>query len=157
MVILKVQQRIVELHRYIRMMDWKNDSELMTVDMGTGSQEQIIELSRQRTESLKNGDHERKLDWRLVIDEEALNEMKEMLGPPGGFGELGFNVAKDRVCLGAVCRGSSFVLTFELEDREEEKREAVKRNERRGVEIERNRVEVNERHRESNSGKRHKF
>ncbi|RAL58312.1 hypothetical protein DID88_006424 [Monilinia fructigena] len=131
MVILRAQQRVMELHRYIRMIDWKNDSELMTVDMGNesgnGSQEQIIELSRQRTESLKNGDHERKLDWRLVIDEEALNEMKEMLGPPGGFGELGFNVAKDRVYLGAVCRGSSFVLTFELEDREEEKREAVKR------------------------------
>ncbi|ESZ94612.1 hypothetical protein SBOR_5023 [Sclerotinia borealis F-4128] len=146
-VLARIQQRVLELHHYVRMMDWENDSELVTTKMedesSNGNQEQIIELSRQRSESLTNGDHERKLDWILVIDEEALNEMKEMLGPPGGFGELGFNVAKDRVCLGAVSRGSSFILTFELEGSEDERKKAGKRSGRRGVEIERNNVERN--------------
>ncbi|EDO00207.1 predicted protein [Sclerotinia sclerotiorum 1980 UF-70] len=126
-VVARMQSRVWELEQFVRMMDWNSeyDSECLLrdkeeersgneCDSESGNQEQIIELSRQRSESLENGDHERKLDWRLVIDEEALNEMKEMLGPPGGFGELGFSVARDRVCLGAVSRGSSFMVTFTL-------------------------------------------
>ncbi|KAJ8059306.1 hypothetical protein OCU04_012269 [Sclerotinia nivalis] len=139
-VVARMQSRVWELEQFVRMMDWKNyhDSEFILRDKeeerngsgsGSGSenQEQIIELSRQRSESLENGDHERKLDWRLVIDEDALNEMKEMLGPPGGFGELGFSVARDRVCLGAVSRGSSFVVTFGLEGSEDRVREGCGR------------------------------
>ncbi|KAI9648742.1 hypothetical protein NHQ30_003382 [Ciborinia camelliae] len=160
-VLARTQRRALELHQYVSMMDWRNDSESMLSKMedesGNGHQEQIIELSRQRSDSLKNGDHERKLDWRLVIDKEALNEMKEMLGPPGGFGELGFNVAKDSVCLGAVSRGSSFILTFGLEGSEDEKREAGNGDGRRGVEIERNTMERNEKGRENYSKKKTKF
>ncbi|CAD6445763.1 95cdee2a-69a2-406e-8d5c-203a7db946c5-CDS [Sclerotinia trifoliorum] len=137
-VVARMQSRVWELEQFVRMMDWKSDcdSEFMLRDKeeerkgsgsgdegGNGNQEQIIELSRQRSESLENGDNERKLDWRLVIDEDALNEMKEMLGPPGGFGELGFSVARDRVCLGAVSRGSSFMVTFGLEGCEDQMRE----------------------------------
>lgn len=123
MVLMRIHRRVWELDQYFRMMNWTNESERvvkMEDEDPNGIQEQIVPLSRQRTESLKNGDHERKLDWRLVIDKGALNEMKEMLGPAGGFGELGFSVAKDRVCLGAVSRGSSFILTFRLDEKGEE-------------------------------------
>ncbi|KAF7871748.1 hypothetical protein EAF04_003855 [Stromatinia cepivora] len=191
-VVARIQSRVWELEQFVRMMDWKSDhdSEFILRDKGEerngngsgiGNHEQIIELSRQRSESLENGDHERKLDWRLVIDEDALNEMKEMLGPPGGFGELGFSVARDRVCLGAVSRGSSFVVTFGLEGcegceegvRERSGRDGRGRRDgtdgrdrrdgrdgrggRRGVEIQRNTVAGSEKDVRSYSEKRNKI
>lgn len=64
---------------------------------------------------------DRTLSWDLTIEQHALNEMMETLGPPGGFGELGFNVAGDRVCFGAMGVGTSFNLTF-LVDRDGKKK-----------------------------------
>ncbi|TEY51378.1 hypothetical protein BOTCAL_0266g00100 [Botryotinia calthae] len=133
-----VERRTREIYKFMRMIDWKHDfdfSQSQSQSLNASllhhhhdasispdenhqqKREQIIELSRQRSESLSSerGTQERKLDWKLIIDASALNEMKEMLGPAGGFGELGFSVAKDRVCLGAVSRGSSFMVTFGLE------------------------------------------
>ncbi|KAF7895745.1 uncharacterized protein EAF01_009707 [Botrytis porri] len=163
-------RRTREIYNFILHVDWSHDFELSHsqssnahVLNGGGDastyhdenpnrqKEQIIELSRQRSESLSSdkGTQERKLDWKLIIDASALNEMKEMLGPPGGFGELGFSVAKDRVCLGAVSSGSSFMVTFGLEgsegesgagsgDRGSEGKKGEKRERRRGTEIRRN-------------------
>ncbi|KAF7952711.1 hypothetical protein EAE96_005942 [Botrytis aclada] len=129
-------RRTREIYKFMLNVDWRHDFEFspsshaqllnggeasMSPDENPAQQrEQIIELSRQRSESLSSekGTQERKLDWKLVIDASALNEMKEMLGPAGGFGELGFSVARDRVCLGAVSRGSSFMVTFGLEEGE---------------------------------------
>ena len=55
------------------------------------------------------------MSWDLTVDRHALDEMKETLGPPGGFGELGFSVAGDRVCFGAMGVGTRFDLTFMLD------------------------------------------
>ncbi|QSZ29840.1 hypothetical protein DSL72_004358 [Monilinia vaccinii-corymbosi] len=161
MVLSRMRQRAWDVHRYFLMMDSESEADLTARKVGNerenGDQEHIIELSRQRTESRRKGYRQRKLDWRLVIDEDALHEMKEILGPPGGFGELGFSVAEDKVCLGAVRRGSSFLLTFELEPAEDEKRKSVKGGGGSEVEIERDDVREVERCRESCSGKRNKL
>ncbi|TGO41903.1 hypothetical protein BHYA_0015g00660 [Botrytis hyacinthi] len=162
-------RRTRDIYKFMFMIDWSHDFELsqssnaQLLNGGDASpsadenhnqkKEQIIELSRQRSESLSSekGTQERKLDWKLIIDASALNEMKEMLGPAGGFGELGFSVARDRVCLGAVSRGSSFMVTFGLEgvegddcagdggrDRGKEEKRGEKKERRRGTEIRRN-------------------
>ncbi|TGO10407.1 hypothetical protein BTUL_0136g00300 [Botrytis tulipae] len=169
----RLGRRTREIYKFMFMIDWSHDFEFsqssnaQLLNGGDAStspdenhdqkKEQIIELSRQRSESLSSekGTQERKLDWKLIIDASALNEMKEMLGPAGGFGELGFSVARDRVCLGAVSRGSSFMVTFGLEgvergdcaagatgdkggDRGKEEKRGEKRKRRRGTEIRRN-------------------
>jgi len=59
----------------------------------------VIHFRRHQTH---DASEERILNWDLTIDKSALDEMKETLGPPGGFGELGFNVASDRVFFGAM-------------------------------------------------------
>jgi len=59
-------------------------------------------ISFRRHQTHDPGAEERILDWDLTIEKSALDEMKEILGPPGGFGELGFNVAEDRVFFGAM-------------------------------------------------------
>ena len=74
---------------------------------------QTISLERRQDHSPT--ENERVLNWNFLVDKSALDEMKGVLGPPGGFGELGFNVAKDHVCFGAMGIGTSFNLTFELE------------------------------------------
>jgi hypothetical protein len=73
---------------------------------------QVIRLERQKSDITEKG--QRTLSWDLTVDKPALDEMKETLGPPGGFGELGFNVAADRVCFGAMGIGTRFELTFVL-------------------------------------------
>ncbi|KAF7921013.1 hypothetical protein EAE99_007865 [Botrytis elliptica] len=174
-VLRSVGRRTREIYKFMLDVDWSHDFEFsqssnaQLLNGGDAStspdenhiqqKEQIIELSRQRSECLstEKGTQERKLDWKLIIDASALNEMKEMLGPAGGFGELGFSVARDRVCLGAVSRGSSFMVTFGLEgveggdcagdgskrrggsgDRGSEGKREEKRERRRGTEIRRN-------------------
>ena len=66
---------------------------------GTGTTH-VINFRRHQTHD--PGEEGRTLNWDLTIDKSALDEMKETLGPPGGFGELGFNVASDRVFFGAM-------------------------------------------------------
>lgn len=78
------------------------------------SASQTIKLFRLKSDIPEKG--QRALSWDLTVDKAALDEMKETLGPPGGFGELGFNVAADRVCFGAMGIGTRFELTFVLND-----------------------------------------
>ncbi|KAF5875488.1 uncharacterized protein Bfra_003942 [Botrytis fragariae] len=174
-VLRSVGRRTREIYKFMLIVDWSHDFEYsqspdaQLLNGGDVSisphenynqqKEQIIELSRQRSENpgTEKGTQERKLDWKLIIDASALNEMKETLGPAGGFGELGFSVARDRVCLEAVSRGSSFMVTFGLEgveggdgdragggsragsgDRGSERKRGEKRERRRGTEIRRN-------------------
>jgi len=65
----------------------------------------------------RKGKGERTLSWDLTVGREALDEMKETLGPPGGFGELGFSVGAERVLFAAMGVGTRFELTFELEEK----------------------------------------
>ncbi|KAE9367214.1 hypothetical protein N431DRAFT_429910 [Stipitochalara longipes BDJ] len=78
---------------------------------------QPIHLQRHRNDNSSGG--ERRLSWSIVVDKDAMNEMKETLGPPGGFGELGFSVAKDGVRFEAMGVGTSFNLMFKLTDDDE--------------------------------------
>jgi len=78
---------------------------------------QAIHLERRQTDYPSEG--QRRLSWNIVVDEEAMDEMKETLGPPGGFGELGFNVAKDGVRFEAMGVGTSFNLIFKLREDED--------------------------------------
>ncbi|CZR66501.1 uncharacterized protein PAC_16402 [Phialocephala subalpina] len=82
-------------------------------DNASLSTTQKIGLQRKQSSSPKKG---RTLSWSLTVDKEALDEMKETLGPPGGFGELGFCVAKDEVRFEAMGVGTSFALVFTVED-----------------------------------------
>jgi hypothetical protein len=76
---------------------------------------QAINLKRYQDETPKG---QRTLSWDLTVDKQALDEMMETLGPPGGFGELGFSVSGDRVSFGAMGIGTRFNLTFVLENKE---------------------------------------
>lgn len=78
---------------------------------------QTIQLQRRQTEYTNEG--ERRLSWSIAVDKDAMNEMKETLGPPGGFGELGFNVARDGVRFEAMGVGTSFNLMFKLREGED--------------------------------------
>jgi len=84
-------------------------------DNASLSTTQKIGLQRKQSSSPKKG---RTLSWSLTVDKEALDEMKETLGPPGGFGELGFCVAKDEIRFEAMGVGTSFGLVFTVEDEE---------------------------------------
>lgn len=72
-----------------------------------------IELRRHHDENALEG--KRTLYWDLRVDEESLHELMETLGPPGCFGEFGFNISQDSVCFGAMGTGTRFNLTFILE------------------------------------------
>lgn len=84
-------------------------------DDTTSSTNQKIRLERKQSSSPKKG---RTLSWSLTVDKEALDEIKETLGPPGGFGELGFCVAKDEVRFEAMGVGTSFGLVFAIDGEE---------------------------------------
>ncbi|KAN0091677.1 hypothetical protein V8E51_017524 [Hyaloscypha variabilis] len=75
---------------------------------------QPIHLQRHRND--KSNEGERRLSWTVVVDKDAMDEVKETLGPPGGFGELGFNVAKDGVRFEAMGVGTSFNLMFKVRE-----------------------------------------
>ena len=91
----------------------------------SNSTTQTIRLRRTQTDHQKEG--QRDLAWNLVIDKEALDEMKETLGPPGGFGELGFSVGRDGVRFEAMGVGTSFVLAFDVAVTKENRVAAVRR------------------------------
>jgi hypothetical protein len=75
---------------------------------------QLIQLRRNQLDDPVEG--KRTLSWTLLIDKDVLNEMKETLGPPGGFGEMGFSVGKNGIRFEAMGVGTSFNLMFELEE-----------------------------------------
>lgn len=72
----------------------------------------LIALEREALVDRTGG--ERTLNWNITIDRGALDELKEILGPPGGFGEMGFCVSNGGVCIGATAIGASFSLNFGL-------------------------------------------
>jgi hypothetical protein len=76
------------------------------------SNRQIIYLERRQTDHPNEG--QRILSWNIVVDSEAMNEMKETLGPPEGFGELGFNISRDGVRFEAMDVETSFNLMLKL-------------------------------------------
>ncbi|KAG4425031.1 hypothetical protein IFR04_001801 [Cadophora malorum] len=94
-------------------------------DSDSSSITQTISLRRTQTDRRKEG--QRDLAWTLVIDKEALDEMKETLGPPGGFGELGFSVGRDGVRFEAMGVGTSFVLAFDVAVAKDNRVAAVRR------------------------------
>ena len=94
-------------------------------DSDSSSITQTIRLRRTQTDRRKEG--QRDLAWTLVIDKEALDEMKETLGPPGGFGELGFSVGRDGVRFEAMGVGTSFVLAFDVAVAKDNRVAAVRR------------------------------
>jgi len=75
---------------------------------------QLIQLRRNQVDDQVEG--KRTLSWTVLVDKDALNEMKETLGPPGGFGEMGLSVGKDGIRFEAMGVGTSFNLMFELEE-----------------------------------------
>ena len=92
-------------------------------DSNSRSSTQTVRL--QRTHHHTEGP--RILAWNLVVEKDALNEMKEILGPPGGFGELGFSVGGDGIRFEAMGVGTSFVLDFEVLPPEERRAVTVRR------------------------------
>lgn len=125
-VAVKFQTRCIELFDFSRRIYQEDTSKRplnsSSVRLGYFGNEktnsQAVNLKRHQSDNPNEG--QRVLNWDLTIDKRALDEMKETLGPPGGFGELGFNVASDKVCFGAMGVGTSFNLTFVLERAESE-------------------------------------
>ncbi|KAG9237475.1 hypothetical protein BJ875DRAFT_153131 [Amylocarpus encephaloides] len=83
-------------------------------DRATVMRERDASISLERHRVDNPGDGQRTLDWNVVIEKSALDEMKESLGPPGGFGEMGFNVSADGVCFEAMGVGTRFNLKFSV-------------------------------------------
>ena len=93
------------------------------------SNRKIIYLERQQTDHQNEG--QRILSWNVVVDSEAMNEMKETLGPPGGFGELGFNISRDGVRFEAMGVGTSFNLMFKLMEEGNDRLPVVNKSKRK--------------------------
>lgn len=119
---VKVQSRVLELFDFGRRVyegssrkDPRVESKVLSKKLWEDDNVswELIRLKRFQMSTPSKG--QRTLNWDLTIDKNALKEMKETLGPPGGFGELGFDVASDRVSFGAMGIGTSFNLTFLLE------------------------------------------
>ncbi|KAL2061129.1 hypothetical protein VTL71DRAFT_7402 [Oculimacula yallundae] len=98
---------------------------ILIQDTKSRSTTQTVRLQRVQRNHPNEG--QRILAWNLVVDKEALDEMKETLGPPGGFGELGFSVGADGIRFEAMGVGTSFVLDFEV----------LTANEQRGITVRR--------------------
>lgn len=73
---------------------------------------QLISLERHQSDDPVEG--ARTLNWSIAVDKKALDEMKETLGPPGGFGEMGFSVSQEGVSFEAMGIGTRFNLSFLL-------------------------------------------
>ena len=119
-----VQQRIrarsVEVVAFIRAVDWGRGHVagfgLWKVPAFAEAEKaacQAISLERQKSRDPLEGS--RTLSWNIAVDKSALDEMKETLGPPGGFGEMGFNVTGEGVCFEAMGIGTRFNLSFSLQ------------------------------------------
>ena len=127
-------RRFLELGGFIRMMFQEPDPVLQFLSRGSFQKSdgmdiqkigQTVQLQRHQDELPVNG--QRTLNWDVRVDKEALGEMMETLGPPGGFGELGFSITAGKVCFGAMGVGTRFNLNFVLE--EDGKEERVKKGE----------------------------
>lgn len=90
--------------------EWNQGEKKKSVVSESG---QLICLERHKVEDQRG----RTLDWDIVVEKSALDEMKEILGPPGGFGELGFVVEKDGVSFQAMGVGTKFNLRFLINEK----------------------------------------
>jgi hypothetical protein len=116
-------RRFLELVGFIRMMFQEPDPILHFLSRGSFEKSdgkdikkigQAVQLQRRHDEFPVDG--QRTLNWDVRVDKEALGEMMETLGPPGGFGELGFSITAGKVCFGAMGVGTRFNLNFVLEE-----------------------------------------
>jgi hypothetical protein len=114
----KLSARLMEMHNFLKSTLQDPFSGFSVSFAGDIADEildsngKIVYLERQQTDHQNEG--QRILSWNVVVDSEAMNEMKETLGPPGGFGELGFNISRDGVRFEAMGVGTSFNLMFKL-------------------------------------------
>ncbi|KAF4625839.1 hypothetical protein G7Y89_g12323 [Cudoniella acicularis] len=111
----KVKVRIGEISEFLRDTNWgKFLNSSIFPDQRPRIQEnsQMISLKRNQYDDPIEG--QRILNWSITIDKNALAEMMETLGPPGGFGEMGFNVSRECVRFEAMGPKTRFNLTFEV-------------------------------------------
>jgi hypothetical protein len=113
----RIKARLLEVAESLRDIDWRKPlgSGLIIEDAQSLSDQkacQLISLERHKSRDPVEGS--RTLNWNIAIDKKALDEMKETLGPPGGFGEMGFNVTGEGVSFEAMGIGTRFNLSFSL-------------------------------------------
>jgi hypothetical protein len=116
-VLEKIQARGLEVVEFIREIEWKKSpaTEIALGKLPAFNERrscQLISLERHQSDDPVEG--ARTLSWNIAIDKKALDEMKETLGPPGGFGEMGFNVSREGVSFEAMGIGTRFNLSFSL-------------------------------------------
>ena len=116
-------RRFLELIGFTRMMFQEPDPILHFLSRGSFKKSngkdvrkigQTVQLQRHQDEFPVDG--QRTLNWDVTVDKEALGEIMGVLGPPGGFGELGFSITAGKVCFGAMGVGTRFNLNFMLEE-----------------------------------------
>jgi hypothetical protein len=113
----KIETRLLEVAESLRDIDWRKSLRpglIIESSQGLGDKKasQLISLERHKSRDPIEG--ARTLTWNIAIDKKALDEMKETLGPPGGFGEMGFNVTGEGVSFEAMGIGTRFNLSFSL-------------------------------------------
>ncbi|CAG8978862.1 hypothetical protein HYALB_00008517 [Hymenoscyphus albidus] len=99
-----------ELNKRLRKRDTYEGDLKIQKEPNVSATTQLISFERHKVEDQK----EMTLDWDIVVEKGALDEMKETLGPPGGFGELGFVVEQDGVSFQAMGVGTKFNLRFSV-------------------------------------------
>jgi hypothetical protein len=85
----------------------------------------VANFERNYIVGLTRGD--RTLIWNFTVDQSALDEIKEIFGIIGLFGELGFTVTGNQVSFAAMGRGATVNIVFELE---EDRLESIREEER---------------------------
>ncbi|KAH8650600.1 hypothetical protein BGZ60DRAFT_534255 [Tricladium varicosporioides] len=113
----RVRTRIAELLEFVRAFNVGKgifSSSLSEQRPEILENNQLITLERNQCDEPVKG--RRTLNWNIMVDQDALDEMKATLGPPGGFGEMGFNVSKEGVCFEAMGVGTTFNLKFVVKE-----------------------------------------
>lgn len=116
-VLQKIQNRGAEIAVFVRDINWRYPLETGLIFEKTKEKMSSQPISLERHQGDDPDEGARTLSWKIAIDKNALDEMKETLGPPGGFGEMGFNVTKEGVCFEAMGIGTRFKLEFELKSK----------------------------------------
>lgn len=114
----RIRARSLEVVAFMRAVEWgrgpvAGGRGLWKVPAFEKAACQAIGLQRRKSQDAVGG--ERTLSWDIAVDKQALDEMKETLGPPGGFGEMGFHVTGEGVCFEAMGIGTRFNLSFSLQ------------------------------------------
>lgn len=85
-------------------------------DHGILSVSKYCDISKVQRQYITKGRKERNLVWNFTVRECALDELKEVLGPIGRYGELGFYVAGNVVSFEASGIGCTARIAFQTED-----------------------------------------